>query len=246
MSWRIALHDMRRLAAGLMFWLLLAFAQLITAWLGFAQLEALATIAPQLKLSGTSLGVTDLVLIPTLNSLVLILLLATPLLAMGGFAGENHSGRMALWLSSPVRSSRIVTGKILGLWLATLPLLLSGILTLALFGLGMQIDWPRFLLAASYLALFCLWLSAIVILLSCLLDHPAAALALSYGVLLFLWLLDSISTADAPWHWLAFLAHLEPGFRGLLRSQDLVFFIASTLAAGLLATYLIARRRGEV
>ena len=116
----------------------------------------------------------------------------------------------------------------------------------ALFGLGMQIDWPRFLLTAGYLVLFCLWLSAVIILLSCLVDHPAAALALSYGVLLFLWLLDSISATDAPWRWLAFVAHLEPGFRGLLRSQDLVFFVASGIAAGLLGTFLIARRRGEV
>ncbi len=246
MIWRTAWHEWRRLTAGLMFWLLLAFGQLIIAWLAFAQLEAFATIAPQLKLSGSSLGVTDLVLIPTLNSLVLILLLSTPLLAMGGFAGEAHSGRLTLWLSAPTSSSEIVAGKIVGLWLTTLPLLFSGILTLALFGLGMQIDWPRFALAVGYLALFCLWLSAIVILLSALPDHPAAALALSYGALLFLWLLDSISDADAPWHWLAFAAHLEPGFRGLLRSQDLVFFIVSGLAASLLGTYLIARRRGEL
>ena len=246
MIWRIAWHDWRRLAAGLMFWLLLAFGQLIIAWLAFAQLEAFATIAPQLKAGGSTLGVTDLVLVPTLNSLVLVLLLATPLLAMGGLAGEAHSGRLTLWLSAPASSSQIVGGKILGLWFATLPLLLSSIATLALFGLGMQIDWPRFMLASAYLALFCLWLSAIVVLLSALPDHPAAALALSYGVLLFLWLLDSISNADAPWHWLAFAAHLEPGFRGLLRSQDLVFFIASSLAASLLGTYLVARRRGEL
>ncbi len=246
MIWRIASHDWRRLTAGLMFWLLLAFAQLIVAWLAFAQLEAFASIAPQLKLGGSALGITDLVLIPTLNSLVLILLLATPLLAMGGLAGEAHSGRMALWLSAPVGSARIVVGKILGLWLATLPLLLSGLLTLALLGLGMAIDWPRLALAAAYLAIFCLWLSALVMLLSALPDHPAAALALSYGLLLFLWLLDSISNADAPWRWLAFGAHLEPAFGGLLRSQDLLFFLISGLAAVLLCSAIVAHRRGEL
>ena len=57
MIWRIAWHDWRRLAAGLMFWLLLAFGQLIIAWLAFAQLETFATIAPQLKAGGSTLGV---------------------------------------------------------------------------------------------------------------------------------------------------------------------------------------------
>ncbi len=133
-----------------------------------------------------------------------------------------------------------------GLWLATLPLLLSGLLTLAAFGLGMTLDWPRFGLSSGLLLLMCLWLSSVVMLVSTLVDHPAAALTVSYGGLLFLWLLDSISGTTTPWHWLALLPHMEPGFRGLLRSQDLIFFLATGAAALLLAIYRIARRRGEI
>jgi ABC-2 type transport system permease protein len=246
MSWSIALHEWRRLRAGLMFWLLLAFAQLTIAWLAFAQLEAFARIAPQLKASGTDLGVMDLVVTPSLGSLVLILLLAAPLLAMGGIAGETRSGRLSLWLSAPLASRQLVIGKVLGLGLALLALLASALLTLALLGLGIDIDWPRLALAAVTLLLLCLWLAAVVILLSCLFDHPAAALAASYGVLLFAWLLDSISPATAAWHWLALLPHVEPGLQGLWRSTDLVFFASTTTAALLLAVALIARRRGEL
>ena len=79
----IALHEWRRLRAGLSFWLLLALTQLIVAWLAFAQLEAFAEIAPQLKAGAATLGATDLVVMPTLNSLLLLLLLLCPLLAMG-------------------------------------------------------------------------------------------------------------------------------------------------------------------
>lgn len=246
MSWSIALHEWRRLRAGLMFWLLLGFAQLTIAWLAFAQLEGFARIAPQLKSGGTTLSAMDLVITPTLSSLILILLLAAPLLAMGGFAGEARSGRLALWLSAPLASRQLVIGKMLGLWLGLAPLLASALLTLALLGLAIDIDWPRFALAAATLMLLALWLAAVVVLLSCLFEHPAAMLATSYGMLLFAWLLDSITPPTAPWHWLALLPHVEPGLQGLWRSQDLVFFLVTTIAAILLAVAWLAQRRGEL
>ena len=242
----IALLEWRRLRAGMMFWLLLAFGQLIIAWLGFAQLEAFARIAPELKAGGSVLGVMDLVIVPTLNSLVLLLLLCTPLLAMGSLAGETHSGRMALWLSSPVSGTQMVLGKILGLWLASLPLTISATLTLAAFGLGVDLDWPRFALAVGCLFLLNLWLAGVTLFVSGLFDHPAAALAASYGILIFLWLLDSFSGPDSAWHWFALLPHVKPWFQGLLRSRDIVFFVSTGAAAALLGTYAIARRRGQV
>lgn len=242
----IALHEFRRLRAGLMFWLLLGLGQLLIAWLAFAQLEAFAAIAPQLKASAAGLDVMDLVLGPTMHSLVLLLLLGTPLLAMGSLAGEAHSGRMAAWLSAPVSSTQIVLGKLFGLWLAGLPLLASTAATLAAMGLGIDIDWPRLALGLAFLLLLSLWLCALCLLLSALFEHPATALAASLGCLLFLWLLDSLIRAEAGWYWLALLPHVKPALAGLLRSQDLVYLAATGTAAVLLTTYRIARRRGEV
>jgi ABC-2 type transport system permease protein len=242
----IALHEWRRLRAGLMFWLVLAFGQLVIAWLAFAQLEAFAKLAPQLRAGGATLGTTDLVVVPTLNSLVLLMLLGSPVLAMGSLAGEVHSGRIALWLSAPVSTAQIVIGKALGLWLAGLPLLLSASLTLAALGLGVELDGTRLALAICGLLLLGLWLGCVTLFISGLFEHPAAALATSYGVLLFLWLLDSLSGPGTPWYWWALLPHVQPWFDGLLRSQDLVFFAATGGAALLLAGYGLARRRGEV
>jgi ABC-2 type transport system permease protein len=127
-----------------------------------------------------------------------------------------------------------------------LPLLASASLTLASLGLGIELDWPRFTLVAGGMLLFSLWLASVALFVSGLFDHPAAALATSYGVLLFLWLLDSLSNPDAPWYWLAMLPHIKPWLQGLLRSQDLLFFVATGGAAIALSLYGIARRRGEV
>jgi ABC-2 type transport system permease protein len=242
----IALHEWRRQRVGMLFWLLLGFGQLIIAWLFFAQLQRFADLVPQLKASGSTLGAMDLVIAPTFNSLVLLLLLGAPLLAMGSLAGEVRSGRIALWLSAPVSGHQIVLGKSLGLWLGILPLVVSATLTLASVGLGTALDWPRFALAFGGLLLFSLWLGCVALLISGLFDHPAAALAASYGVLLFLWLLDSFSSPDAPWYWFALLPHIKPWFQGLLRSQDIAFFVGTGPAALMATTFLIARRRGEV
>jgi ABC-2 type transport system permease protein len=243
---QVTLHEWRRQHAGLTFWLLLAFTQLIVAWLSFAQLEAFAEIAPQLRAGAATIGATDLVIMPTFNSLLLLLLLTSPLLAMGSLAGEVHSGRMALWLAAPVSSAQIVIGKVLGLWLAILPLVLSASLTLAALGLGVELDTARFGLGVAAMLTVALWLACITVFVSGLFDHPAAALATSYGVLLFLWLLDSLSGPSAPWHGWALLPHVEPMLLGLLRSQDLLYFISTGGAAVLLGIFLVDRRRGAI
>lgn len=243
---KIALHEWRRLRGGLMFWLLLSCGQLVIAWLVFAQLEAFAKMAPQLKAGGSTLGATDLVIAPTLNSLVLLLLLGIPLLAIGGLAGEMRSGRIAVWLSSPVSGLQIVVGKTLGLWFGSLPLVLSTGATLAALGLGIELDGGRLALAVTGVLLLSLWLCGLSLFLSGLFDHPAAALAASYGLLLFLWLLDSFSRPEAPWYWLALMPHVTPWLQGLLRSQDALFFATTGISAVWLATYNLARRRGEI
>lgn len=246
MTWRLALHEWRRTRSGLLFWLLLAIGQLLIAWLVFAQLEAFARIAPQLAANEAGLGVMELVIVPTLGSLVLLLILALPLLSHGGFAGEQRGGRLPIWLGAPVSSGQLVLGKTLGGFLCLLPLALTSGATLALTGLGVSLDWQQLAVAGAMLLLFGLWLSGIVTGLSTLVEHPAAALALGYGVVLFLWLLDSFVAADAGWHWAALLPHLEPAFRGLLRGTDLVYFVATGGAAVMLGVYRIARRRGEL
>ena len=129
------------------------------------------------------------------------------------------------------------------LWLGLLAPLL-GAATLGLLALGVDLDLPRLAVAIAGLALVALWLAALCVLLSGLFDHPAAALAASYGVLLFLWLLDSFSSPGASWHGWSLMPHVEPLLRGLLRSQDLLYFVASGAAAALFTIHRLDRRRG--
>jgi ABC-type transport system involved in multi-copper enzyme maturation permease subunit len=246
MIWALASHEWRRTRNGLTFWLLLAIGQLLTAWLLFAQLEALGRIAPQLTAAGSPLGATELVVAPTFGSIVLMLLLAVPLLAQGGFAGETRAGRLPVWLSAPAGSTTLVLGRVTGLFIACLPLLCSTLATVAVTGLGVAIDWPVFALGAAMLLLYGLWLCTVVVAVSTVSRHPAAATVLAHGLLLFLWLLDSFVGEAAGWRWAALLPHLEPAFGGVLDTRNLAYFAITGGAATLFTVYRIAVRRGEL
>lgn len=237
----LALHEWRRLRAGLVFWLVLAFGQALIAWLAFAQLEAFATIAPQLQ-GADPPGPTDLVVMPVVDILVLLVLLAAPLLALGGVAGESRSGRLALWLSAPLGGLSFALARTIGLWLGLLPLLVSAGATLALLGLGVALDWPRVLLSLVGMLGIAFWVAAVCIASSALVGHPVAAMALAHALLLSLRLLDSLPGGSGS-HW-ALMSHVTPLLRGLLRAEDLVYFGVGSAAAVLLAGFLFDRRRG--
>ena len=89
----------------------------------------------------------DLIIAPTLGSLVLILIFSIPLLGQGGFATEHRQGRLTMWLSSPRGSMELVLGRVFGLFLSGLPLLVSSGLTVAAIGFGVEFDWLRFITA---------------------------------------------------------------------------------------------------
>ncbi len=242
----IARRELQRQTISLTFWLALAMAQLITGWLLFAQLEVFATIAPQLIAARSSLGAMDLVITPTLNSLVVIILIISPLLTMSAVADERRSGRIALWLSAPVNVHQIVSGKLLGHWLASLLIIASCLLTIATLALGMELDWGRLAVATVLLFLLSLLATSLTLALSAFSQQPAAALTGSYGLLFGLWLLDSLSGHDSPWHWAALAPHMDAAFNGIVSSNDLIYFLLLSLAGIALANFQLARLRGDI
>ncbi len=218
-------------------WLVLAGGQLILAWLFFAQLEVYQQIQPQLGASGSPLGLTDLVVAPTLNTAGLLLLLAAPLFGLQGIAAERRDGRIALLLSAPVSPLTLAAGKLLGQWLALLPLLLLALLTVTSLQSGTALDLGRLCGALLGLATLALFAAAVALWLSSLGSHPGAAAAAAYGLLLLLWLLDTGSNPDAPWQWLALAPHLGAPLKGLVRLTDLLYFGGLSGAALALTTY---------
>ncbi len=238
----IARRELKELFATPAGWLALAGVQLLIAWLWFAQLEIYLKIQPRLTAANSPLGIFDLVISPMLSALALALLVVIPLLGMNSLSAEIRSGRIALYLSSPVHAWQLVLGKWLGLMLAVLPSILLLASMSLLLGLGSSLDSGR--LAASILGL--LLLTALVAALSLWLSaantQALGAAALSWALLFLLWLLDANGAESMAL--LSLKAHILPFFKGWLRSQDLLYFIAFSLFALGLAIHRVWRAGG--
>lgn len=241
----IAARELRAQLHSFTFWLLLAAVSGLLGWLMFAQLQVYQQISPQLQSSGSTLGINDLILAPTLNSLGLLLLLAVPLLSMQSLADERASGRLHSLLASPLGIVRLLLGKWLGNSAAGLVLMLLGLAIPASLALGTTVDTGRLLGALFSLSLLVLMLSAVSLMCSAFSRQPAAALAASYGLLLTLWLLDSLSTRHQLLYWLALNPVLDAGLSGRIDASLPGYFLLLTTLALLTAGVRLLRDRNS-
>jgi len=236
----IALGELRRRYVTPTGWLALAAAQLLLAWMLFTQLEIYLRIQPRLAALASPMGVTDLVIAPTLSTAGLALLLLVPLMGMNAFAGEARSGRLALLLSSPAGAVALVFGKWLGLVLSALPVVLMGLAMALFLALGSHIDGGRLAASALGLALLLLLAAAVTVWLSSLTEQPAAAAAMAWGLLLLSWVLGGSSGLAH----LSLEHHLAPFLRGEVPLASLVAFLVGTAAPLALAVHRVWRLAG--
>lgn len=242
MIWAIARRELLAHYGSTGGWIALAAAQLLLAWLLFFQLEVYLKIAPDLVATGSTLGIIDLVITPTLSSAALVLLILVPLLGMGSIAGELRSGRMTLLLSAPMTSWQLVLGKWLGLLLTTLPLLLLPVLMVATVELGSAVDIGRLIASVFGLLLYSAMITAISIWLSAISEQPLTAAAMAWGLLFLLWLLDANNAGVM--QLLSLNSHLQPFLQGLVATPHITYFLAIGCAALTLATHRIWRLGG--
>lgn len=227
--WAVLRRDLQTQLSNLPLWLTLAAAQLILAWLLFAQLEVYQQISAQLKNNHSPLGINDLLISPTLNSLALLLLLLAPIGTLFGLSNERASGRLQHLYSTPISTLHIVLGKWLGMALPGFLVIALGLVMLISLQSGMAVEHSRLFTAAVSLTLLNLGIAAVCLMFSTFTRHPASALAASYGLLMLLWLLDSLRSTDGH-YWLALNPHLDPALRGWLSSNDISYFLILCIA----------------
>jgi ABC-2 type transport system permease protein len=238
----IARIDLKRLAVRPFAWTLAGIALAMMAWQFLLGLSAFMHAQPSAPGPGSGPGFTDAVVVPYLLNYVQLCLVIAPLVTMQALAGERGAQRLALLAASGASGARIVLGKFAArlafLWLllmlvATMPLVLAH---------ATQPDWGQFAAALLASALCVAALAAIGI--ACSAFTPEPALAATAGILVgeALSLIDAgvrVTGGDGGWlGWLALHTHLEAAMRGLVRSEDIAYFL---LIIGL-ALALAARR----
>ena len=246
-AFTVARIDLKRLAVRPFAWTLAGIVLAMMAWQFLLGVSAFMHAQPTVPGPATGPGFTDSVVAPYLLNYIQLCLVIAPLVTMQALAGERGAQRLALLSAAGASGAHIVFGKFIArlafLWLllvvvATLPLVLSG---------ATHPDWGQFGAALIATALCVAALTAIGIACSAFTPEPALAATAALLIGEGLSLIDAgVRITGGEGGWLGYLAlhtHLAPAMRGLVRSEDLVYFVLIAALALALAIRRVAAER---
>jgi ABC-2 type transport system permease protein len=222
----IAGKELRRLFTSPLAWVVLAFLQLMLAWIFLSRLQSFLELQPQIAMMPAAPGLTEIVVAPTFGTASIVLLMIVPLLSMRLIAEERRNQTLPFLLSAPVSITQIVLGKFVGL-LAFLSLAVALLVLMALsLYLGGKLDVGLLTGNVLGLLLLCGSFAAIGLYLSCLTAHPLVAGIGTFAVLLGLWLVNiSATDPDNALHLLSLIKHYDSFAKGTVALNDLVYYL---------------------
>jgi ABC-2 type transport system permease protein len=222
----ISMKELRLMFASPLAWVVLAFLQLIFAWVFLSRLQTFLEVQPQLAMSPNAPGLTEIVAAPLFGTAAIVLLMVVPLLSMRLVAEERRGQTLPFLMSAPVSITQIVLGKFLALVLfLALGVGLLLLMCLALY-IGGRLDVGLLGANALGLLLLCATFAAVGLYLSCLTAQPLVAAVGTFAALLGLWLIN-ISTSDpnSLLHVLSIIQHFESFSRGVLALEDVAYYL---------------------
>lgn len=229
MIFTIAGKELRRLFTSPLAWVVLAFFQLILAWIFLSRLQTFLDLQPQIAMTPTAPGFTEIVVAPIFGTAAIVLLMVVPLFSMRLIAEERRNQTLPFLMSAPVSISEIVLGKFLGLLgFLSLAVSLLVLMSMSLYA-GGKLDMG--LLAGNVLGLLllCSTFAAAGLYLSSVTAHPLVAGVGTFAVLLGLWLVNIVtSDPDSMLNTLSLVKHYETFARGTLALGDVVYYLVLT------------------
>jgi ABC-2 type transport system permease protein len=193
------------------------------------------------KMAPPKVNVNEMVIRPLFLNLSIIILFFLPAITMRLFSEEKKSGTIELLLTSPVTQFQTIIGKFLaGLSLYASMVLLTIPFIAILFIYGNPELGP---VLTAYLGLLLFGASfvAIGLLISSLTENQIISAISTFGVLLMLWIIDWMAAYTGPtlgafFNYISVIDHLENFARGVIDSQDVIFYL-SIMVFGLFLTY---------
>ncbi|MGH8104053.1 MAG: ABC transporter permease [bacterium] len=160
----------------------------------------------------------------------ILLLMFLPFFTMRLLAEERRQGSLELLFTSPVTATQVTMGKFLAAFL-----LLAGILSVPLIypatlDLSTRVDWLPVL--AIYLGALLIGGTyvAIGLFFSSVTQNQFIAAVLTLGAFLFFWLIGYVghgTPAQPVFQYLSMLTHREEFGRGVINTQDVVYYLSS-------------------
>lgn len=222
----IAAKELRSLFGSPLAWVILAVLNVVIAYIFLSQIDAFNAVQPQLAQLANAPGITEIIVAPLFGSTVIVLLMATPLLAMRLIAEERRQHTLPLLLSAPVSMTEIILGKFLGLFLFLCAVASLALLMALSLSAGGRLDLGLIAANALGIMLLCASFAALGLYISCLTSHPVIAATGALGALLGLWVVGMAgSEANSALVQLSLIKHFETFNRGLIDTGDLAYFI---------------------
>lgn len=183
------------------------------------------------------------------STMVFLWLFFAPPITMRLLAEEQRMGTLELLLTSPVNDWEVVVGKFLG----SLAVLLLTIVITFTYGWVLKVLGNADLgpMAVGYLGLFLTGaaIMSIGVLASAMTQNQVIAVLLSFAITLTLWVLSglgqvvgSLATTQV-FTQLAFFDHTDNFWRGVIDTNDIVYFVSLIALALFIATRVLETRR---
>lgn len=239
----IAAKELRSLFASPLAWAAMVLVAVVVAWVFLELVSQHLDGQAELVALNSPTGVTDRVVMPTLNLTAWLFLFIVPFLSMRLIADERRAGTLALLFSSPVSMTGIVLGKYLGiLGMLTLALMPVVCMVCSLY-FGTTLDSGK--LASGLLGL---WLTlaafaAVGLFMSTLTGSPTAAAFATLGLLLVAWLFSTTGDGIGPLSGLSPATRLDRLLRGVFDSSDLLYYPIMILAFLVLSIWRLDSER---
>ena len=184
----IAGKELKSMFGSPLAWIVLAALQSILAWIFLMRLDSFLELQPQLQRLANAPGATEIVIAPLYSAAAVVLLMATPILAMRSIAEERRGRTMTLLISAPISMTQIVLGKFLGL----LALLIVPVATITAMGMSLAVggglDFGLINANVVGLSMLVATFAAVGLFASSLTVHPMVAAIGALALLLASWL----------------------------------------------------------
>lgn len=222
----IASHELQVYRRSAFAWVAAAALQLILGWLFLSATEQY-TLLQNTAAHTPGSSLTNYLVVHFVAPASVVMMLATPLLCMNLIAAEKHSGRFALFCSSPVTASEVILGKFIAALTFQFAILCLSALLVSSLKLFVPLDLGHLLSAYLGLTLFAGFATSLTLLFSSLTRLPPLAGFVSFTCLLLTWMISGTGNPG-------FLAQLSPSVRinsfmqGIFNSADFMYFICAS------------------
>ena len=194
------------------------------------------------------LNLYEQVLLPTVTDTALVLLALIPLITMGVFCEERTRRTDELLMTLPASNTEIAAGKFLATFVFLVAVVAISALLPAVTAAHTSLDAGPILASVVGLLLLSFAVASIGLLCSSLaanqLVAALSAYAISMAILDLSWLMEFTGDkTDRVLHYLSLTPHMASFPRGVIRLEDIVYFLGLGLGGFLLARVSLALER---